>query len=76
MQRVFRKRSLQQEDRLPCETYDDAVSRLVVIRCTEGVSQEAYDLAVKLIADIYWQNDNRVKRDVFVACRKLFGGGF
>lgn len=74
LRRVPVKPSLQQEDRLPCETYEQAVDRLVQYHVTDTISDEAYDLAVKLVADIFWQTDKRVRRDVFVATRKLFGG--
>ena len=54
------------------ETYEQAVDRLVQYRVV-GVTDEAYSLAVEIIADIYWLTDKRVRRDVFVATRKLFG---
>lgn len=73
LRHVPRKAELRQEDRLPCETYEQAVSRLVQYHVTEGITPEAYDLAVKLVADIFWHTDKRVRRDVFVATRKLFG---
>ena len=62
--RVFRKPSLQQQDRLPCSSYDDTLWRLVQIRCDQSVTDEAYYLTVKLVADIYWRSDRRVIADV------------
>lgn len=69
--RVYRKASAQQDDRLPVSSYDEAVRRLVQIRCDEAVTDEAYDLAVSLISDIFWITDTRVRRDVIVAVRQL-----
>lgn len=69
--RVFRKPSLQQQDRLPISTYDEAVRRLVEIRCDETLPDEAYDTAVSMVADIFWQTDKRVRRDVVVEARKI-----
>ncbi|WP_040671655.1 hypothetical protein [Rhodobacter ferrooxidans] len=71
--RVFRKPSLQQEDRLPVSTYDEAVRRLVQIRLDDTVTDEAYSLAVNLVADIFWVADKRLRRDVAVAARQLGG---
>lgn len=65
---------IKQEDRQPVETYEDAVNRLVILRATEHVGQAAYEIAVRLVADIYWVKDATVRRDVFIACRHLFGG--
>lgn len=62
--RVLRKASLRQPDRLPLETYEQALWRLVQIRCDASISDDAYYLAVRLIADIFWQTDCRVIRDV------------
>lgn len=69
--RVFRKPSLQQEDRLPVSSYEEAVRRLVEIRCDESLPDAAYDVAVKLVADIFWHHDNRVRRDVILAAREI-----
>lgn len=70
--RVYRKPSLQQEDRLPVSSYEEAVRRLVQIRDYEAVTDEAYDLCVSLVADIFWIADKRVRRDV-IAAAKLLG---
>ncbi|TXG97571.1 MAG: hypothetical protein E6R08_06715 [Nevskiaceae bacterium] len=72
--RVFRKPSLQQEDRLPVDAYEDAIARLVLIRAHPSMTDGAYDLIIKLTADIYWLNDLRVRRDVMIASREI--GGF
>lgn len=69
--RVYRAPSMTQQDRLPVSTYDEAVRRLVQIRFDQSVPDAAYDLAVELIADIFWRNDKTVRRDVRVACREL-----
>lgn len=71
--RVFRKPSLQQEDRLPIDRYEDAIARLALLRCHPSMTDAAYDLLIKLTADIYWVNDLRVRRDVIVASRELWG---
>lgn len=69
--RVFRKPSLQQEDRLPIASYDEALNRLVQYRCDETLPDEAYDVAVSIVADIFWLNDTRVRRDVAVRARQI-----
>lgn len=69
--RVFRKPSLQQSDRLPVSTYDEAVRRLVQLRLDESLSDDAYDTAVTLVADIFWHSDLTVRRDVIVAAREI-----
>lgn len=71
--RVHRKASLQQQDRLPVSTLDEATRRLVQIRIDPTVTDEAYDLCIKIVADIFWISDNRLRRDVAVAARKLGG---
>lgn len=68
--RVFRARSLQQEDRLPIESFDDAIGRLVLLRNTESVSDDAYDLCVKLVADLFWETDAKVRRKAFLQAKK------
>lgn len=69
--RVYRKPSDQQYDRLPISSYDEAVRRLVELRVDETLPDEAYDVAVALVADIFWLADKRVRRDVIVAARDL-----
>ena len=69
--RIPRKGSLQQFDRLPISSYEEAVQRLVEIRCDEAVSDDAYDVAVNLIADIFWHSDKKVRRDALLAAREI-----
>lgn len=69
--RVYRASSLTQQDRLPVSTYDEAVRRLVQVRFDHSIPDAAYNLAVELVADIFWRNDKTVRRDVRVACREL-----
>jgi len=69
--RVPRRPSLQQEDRLPVSTYDEAVWRLVQIRCDNRVGDYAYDVAVQLVADIFWLSDKRVRSDAMKAARTV-----
>jgi hypothetical protein len=69
--RLYRKPSLQQEDRLPVGTYDQAVNRLLYIRADESVPDEAYDVAVTIVADIFWATDKRVRSDVIKAARQM-----
>lgn len=71
MARVYRKPSLQQEDRLPVGTYDQAIGRLVTIRIDESLPDEAYDVAVTIVADMFWATDKRVRADVIKAAREI-----
>jgi hypothetical protein len=49
-----------QEDRKPINGYDEAIWRLVQL-AYQGVSGPCYDVAVKLVADIYWRTDDAVR---------------
>lgn len=70
---VNRKRAeAPQEDRLPLETYDQAVWRIVQRRF-EGIGDEAFDELCAFVADTYWVTDKKVRRDVYVSSRKLGG---
>ena len=71
--RVYRKPSLQQEDRLPVSSYDEAVRRLVCIRLDDSIPDDAYDLACALVADIFWRPDKIVRADVVKASRQIGG---
>ena len=71
--RVFRNPSLQQQDRLPVSSLDEAVRRLVMFRSDPSISDEAYDLAIRVVADIFWVHDLRLRRDVIVAVRQIGG---
>jgi hypothetical protein len=69
--RVHRKPSLQQADRLPVSSYEEAVRRLVEVRADIALPDEAYDTAVQIVADIFWKADRLVRRDVRVAAREI-----
>lgn len=69
--RVPRQPSLQQHDRLPVSTYDEAVWRLVQIRCDQSIDDAGYDAAVQLVADIFWVSDKRVRADALKAARTV-----
>ena len=69
--RVPRRPSLQQQDRLPVSTYDEAVWCLVQFRCDQSLSDDAYDVAVQLVADIFWISDKRVRADALKAARTV-----
>lgn len=71
MARLYRKPSLQQADRLPVSSYDEAVRRLVEIRLDESIHDDGYAVAVQLVADIFWHTETRVLRDVIVASREI-----
>ena len=58
-------------DRSPIITYDDAIRRLVQYRVDESVDDAAYDLAVTLVADIFWFTDVSVRCDVRKAARQI-----
>lgn len=69
--RVFRHPSMTQQDRLPISTYDEAVRSLVAIRADETVTDGEYQMAVSIIADIFWRGDRQVRRDVILAARDI-----
>lgn len=61
---MFSRPSDQQHDRLPISTYEQAVNRLVCLVADPWCSEEAMQLGVKLVADIFWRPDAIVRRDV------------
>ncbi len=69
--RVYRKPSLQQHDRLPVSSYEEAVRRLVCLRFDDSLPDAGYDVAVEMVADIFWRADKSVRRDVIVAARVM-----
>lgn len=66
-----RKPSLCQEDRLPVETYENAVWALVKARLDPDLTDHCFDHMVKLVADVFWQPDKRVRADVIIASREV-----
>jgi hypothetical protein len=60
-----------QADRLPVSTYYQAVWRLVAIRNEPECDDFAYDTVVKLLADVFWVSDKRLRRDVLIAAREI-----
>lgn len=71
--RVPRKPSLQQRDRLPVATYEEAVRRLVCYRLDEALPDEGYDALVEIVADIFWASDRKLRSDVIAALRQIGG---
>lgn len=69
--RVCRKRSEQVNDRQPISTYEDAVRALVVRRADPSISDDAYFMAVEIVADVFWIAEKHVVRDVRVAAAYL-----
>lgn len=63
--------SIRQPDRLPVSEYTDAVQALSLIRANPDVNAAGFDACVKLIADIYWRNDRKVRADVIRESVKL-----
>ena len=62
---------LRQADRAPITTYEEAIWRLVQFRADPEIDDVAYDVAVNLVADIYWRTDVCVRRDVRKAAREI-----
>lgn len=62
---------IRQPDRAPISTYENAIWRLVQYRADETLDDAAYDLAVTLVADIFWRTDPCVRRDVRKAAREI-----
>lgn len=65
------ERTIRQADRSPISTYEQAVWRLVALREDPEITDFAYDVAVKLIADIYWRTDTVVRRDAIKLAKEL-----
>ena len=62
---------IRQPERAPISTYENAIWRLVQYRADESLDDAAYDLAVTLVADIFWRTDTCVRRDVRKAAREI-----
>lgn len=71
-QRAPLRPSLQQAERRPLATYDQAVNRLVTLSLSEDVTDEAYDLAVQVLSDVFWETETKMRADVIKA-RKVIG---
>ena len=66
-----RRPSLAQEERLPVETYENAIWALVKARLDPDLTDHGFDHMVKLVADVFWQPDKRVRADVIIASREV-----
>ena len=65
---------IHQADRPPVSTYYQAVWRLVALRSDPEITDFAYDLAIKLLADVFWVSDLALRRDVMKAAREIDPG--
>jgi len=59
--------------RSPLATYEQAVWRLVQMETENGHSPEQIELAVQIVADVFWLSDAKVAYDVKKAARSLGG---
>lgn len=53
-----------QQDRAPAVDYRLALTSLCRALLVDEISDDAYAFGVKMVADIYWLSDARVRRDV------------
>ncbi len=65
--------TLLQQDRLPISTLEQATWRLVAIRGDESLPDAAYDVALKIVADIFWTSEKKLRRDVLVMAKRNGG---
>lgn len=70
-QRTPPRARLRQEVRAPITTHEKAVWRLVQLRADPDLSDEAYDIAICLMADVFWVSDTSLRRDVRKAAREI-----
>lgn len=59
--------------RSPLATYEQAVWRLVRMETENGHAPEQIELAVQIVADVFWLSDAKVAYDVKKAARSLGG---
>ncbi|MGQ0610428.1 MAG: hypothetical protein ACT4N9_04900 [Paracoccaceae bacterium] len=59
-------------EREPIATYEQAVWRLCYHVCS-GVPQAETDGAVKIVADVFWFSDEKVRADLSKALREIGG---
>lgn len=57
--------------RLPLATYEQGIWRLAKWHTTEGYTSEQLDLAVQVVADVFWLSDAKVRHDMQKAVRSL-----
>lgn len=67
------KPSLQQADRLPVATYEQAVNRLLCLWLDRRVSRDSYDGSLRMAADIFWTTEKTLHNAVMKANRQLGG---
>lgn len=67
------KPSSQLEDRLPIATYDKALFRLVQMSFSHIYDEDALRVGVQLVADIFWETEKTVEKDLRRAIRQLGG---
>ncbi|MCE8419251.1 hypothetical protein LZ190_11115 [Rhodovulum sulfidophilum] len=60
-----------QADRAPLQTYEQAIWRLVQFVVSERFGAAEIDLAVDIVADIFWVEDKKVLADVAKASSGL-----
>ncbi|MBK5923481.1 hypothetical protein CCR90_06730 [Rhodovulum sulfidophilum] len=60
-----------QADRAPLQTYEQAIWRLVQSVVSERFDAAQIDLAVDIVADIFWVADKKVLEDVAKASSGL-----
>ncbi|ARC90672.1 hypothetical protein [Rhodovulum sp. MB263] len=60
-----------QADRAPLQTYEQAIWRLVQSVVSEKFDAAQIDLAVDIVADVFWVTDKKVLEDVAKASSGL-----
>ncbi len=53
-----------QEDRPPIRSYEQALWRLTQAEVSERYTGAQLDLAVELVADVFWVSDKKVRHDL------------
>lgn len=56
----------------PIATYEQAIRRLVRFLVAEKCTPEQLDLAVQIVADIWWLSDEKVRHDMQKSSRELY----
>lgn len=57
--------------REPLATYEKAVWRLAQYDLGEGYTPDQLDLAVQIVADVFWLSDAKVRHDLKKAVRSI-----
>lgn len=67
---------MQQRDREPLSTYEQAVWRLAQYEVGQANTLGQMDLAIQIVADLFWLSEAKVRSDAQKAARSVAANAF